>query len=187
MLRRLADDGFASWILAETRRARDRVQALRDQYPAAEQAELAQRLVDEKKKWATTGGAVSGLFGLVTLPADYALVAYLQLSLIVDLAVLCGRNLKSGRAREEVFAILLAANGATKTASRASPKAVARVTERVLAARGLRVFGRLLPLLAAPLTAALNNRDLQLVAEEALRTYRALPRALGARRTGSTG
>lgn len=179
MIRRFAEDRWARWILFEMGRSRVRVRELRDKYPTAPMREYAQRLIDDKKKWASTGGAVSGLFGLITLPADLALVAYLQLSLIVDLAVLNGRNLKSARAREEVLSIFTAANSMSGTASRASPKALSRLAERFLAAKGLRLLGRFFPLVAAPVTAALNNRDLQIAGDEALRLYLVIPRALG--------
>jgi hypothetical protein len=182
MIRRLAQTQFEGWVLSEVGRSRDRVRDLRSQYPSASQRELANRLIEAKKKWAATGGAVSGLFGLISLPADLALVAYLQISLIVDLAVLCNRNVKSTRARSEILEIFAAANTTVGIASRASPKATARVAERILAARGFRLLGRTFPLVAAPLTVVMNNRDLEKAAEEALRYYSVIPLALGGRR-----
>ncbi len=178
MLWEMAEERFSGWLLVEVGRSRERVRELKGRYPSAPARELAQRLIDGKKKWAATGGAMSGLFGLLTLPADLALVAYLQMSLIVDLAVLCGRNVKSARARQEMLDIFHDAGSASSTASRASPKAAARLAERLFSARGLTLLGRALPLLAAPLTAALNNRDLQLVGEEAMRAYEVIPRAV---------
>lgn len=183
MLRRFAEERFAQWILGEIERARERVRDIREQYPSAPLPELAQHLIDEKKKLASTGGAVSGLFGLATLPADLAFISWLQLSLIVDLAVLCGRNLKSPRARQEVLEIFLAASSASRTASRASPKAVVRLTERFFTVRGLRLFGRAVPVVAAPLTVAFNNRDIQKAGDEALRTYSIIPTILNERRS----
>lgn len=182
IVRDLAGRGLETWLLAETRRSRDRVRELRERYPSAQLPELASRLVDEKKKWASAGGALAGLFGMAALPADLALVAWLQLSLIVDLAVLCGRNLKSRRARAELLDIFREANDAARTASRASPMALARLGERLLAARGLRVLGRALPVVAAPVAAVLNNRDIQKAGDEALRVYAHFPKVLAARR-----
>lgn len=170
---------FTDWVLAETARARSRVRELKDRYPSAPASEHAQRLIDDKKRWAATGGAVSGVFGLLTLPADLALVSYLQLSLIVEIAVLHDRHLKSAGARRELLQIFFAGNTAARAASRASPKAAARIAERLLAAKGMRFLSRLLPVLSVPLTAALNHRDLDKVGEEALRHYRFIPRALG--------
>lgn len=182
MFRRFADDRFADWVLSELTRSRERIRGIQERYPSAPLAEQAQRLIDEKKRWASTGGALSGIFGLATIPADLAMVAYLQLSLIVDVAVLCGRNLKSAPARDEVLRIFLAASNASRTASRASPKAVARLTERILTAKGLRLLGRAVPLVAAPVSALLNNRDLQKAGDEALRAYSLIPQAVRERR-----
>lgn len=178
MLRKFADDRLAQWLLAETARARLRVRDVRDRYPSAPIAEHAQRLLDEKKKWASSGGLVSGLFGIVTLPFDFALVGYLQLSLIIDLAILNDRHLKSTSARRELFQILLAANAVSETQAVASPRALARLTERLLAKKGMRFLGKLMPVVAAPITAALNNRSLERASEEAMRFYRYIPRAL---------
>lgn len=181
MLRQIADDRFADWVLDEVARSKERVRELREKYPSAPPHELAQRLIDEKKRWAATAGAVSGLFGLVTLPADLALVAYLQMSLIVDIAVLCGRNVKSATARRELLDVFTAANTAAATASRASPKALSRLAERLLTAKGLRVVGRVFPVVAAPVLAAINHRDLEKAGEEAMRCFSVFPKAMGGR------
>src|SRR4051794_23603623 len=93
-----AKDRLQRFYLDELSRARRRVDELRDKYPSASTPEMVQRLVDSKKTWAGTGGAVSGLFGLFSLPADIALVTALQLSLIMEIALLHRVNLKSDRA-----------------------------------------------------------------------------------------
>jgi hypothetical protein len=182
MIRQFAEDRFEGWLLGEVRRSRERIRELQTTFPSASTLELANRLIDVKKRWAMTGGAVSGLFGLFSLPADLAFVSYLQMSIIVDVAVLCGRNVKSARARTELLSVFNHANSAVNVASRASPKASARIAERFLAARGFRFFGRAFPLLAAPVTVALNNRDLEKAAEEAMRYYSVIPKALVAKR-----
>lgn len=178
MLKKFADDRLAQWILSETARARLRVRDVRERYPSAPLGEQAQRLLDEKKKWASSGGLISGVFGLMTLPFDFALVGYLQLSLIIDLAILNDRHLKSTAARRELFQILLAANTVAETQAAASPRALSRLAERLLAKKGMRFLGKLMPVVAAPITAALNNRSLERASEEAMRFYRYIPRAL---------
>lgn len=183
MLRRLAEDRFAAWLLVELERARLRVRELRNKYPSAPLTEQAQRLIDDKKRVATTGGAIGGMFGFATIPAELALVAYLQLSLIVDLAVLCGRNLKSARARRELWDVFVAAQESAREPDLASRRATSRLGERLLSTRGLRMF-RAVPVLGGPVTAAINGRDLQKVGEEAMRAYAVIPRALSEKRLG---
>jgi uncharacterized protein (DUF697 family) len=145
---------------------------------------MAQRLIDGKKSWAATGGAVSGLFGLISLPADIALVTALQLSLIMEIALLHRVNLKSERARQEVLDLLGYANGADqlRVGMRAGPKLVARVAQVLLARKGLITLGRALPVLAAPLSAHINSRDIQRAGEAAHRYYGTMARLPAKRR-----
>ena len=90
-------------------------------------------------------------------------------------------KLKSDRARTEIFEVLGYSNGAdtVNLASRAGPKLFARVAEMVLTKRGLASLGRVLPVVAAPVSAWLNNKDIQRAGDAAVRYYgtlRQLPR-----------
>jgi hypothetical protein len=181
VLPQLAKERLGKLYLDEIGRARRRVDDLRSRYPSAQPQEVAQRLIDSKKTWASTGGAVSGLFGLVSVPADIAFVTALQLSLIMEIALVFKANLKSDRARTEVFEVLGYSNGAdtVNLASRAGPKLLARFAEMMLTKRGLASLGRALPVVAAPVSAYLNNKDIQRAGEAAVRYYgtlRQLPR-----------
>ncbi len=171
----------------EIGRCRSRVDELRGKYPAARTPELAQRLTDSKKTWASTGGAISGLFGLALVPADLAFVTVLQLTLIMEIAVLHKVNLKSDRAQNEVFEVLGYSNGAdtVNLAGRAGPKLIARIAEKALTKRGLAQLGRAVPVIASPVVAWLNHRDLQRAGEAALRFYGTI-RQLPSRRAATS-
>ena len=173
--------------VGEIGRCRKRVDELRGKYPSATAQELAQRLTDTKKTWASTGGAISGLFGLALVPADLVFVTVLQLTLIMEIALLHKVNLKSDRARDEVFEVLGYSNGAdtVNLAGRAGPKVVARVAEKVLTKRGLAQLGRVVPVLASPVVAYLNNRDLQRAGQAAMRFYGTIRQLPSRRRTAS--
>jgi hypothetical protein len=180
MIRGIAKERLEQLYLDELVRARRRVDELRERYPSASSHELTQRLIDPKKTWAGAGGAISGLFGLVSVPADLALVTALQLSLIIEVALLHKVNLKSGRARGEVFDVLGYSNGAdtVNLASRVGPKLLGKLVQRLLSRGGLETLGRAVPILAAPLTAHLNSRDIQragLAAQRFYGTMRRLP------------
>jgi len=159
--------------VGEIARCRSRVEDVRERYPSALPPELAQRLTDTKKTWASTGGAISGLFGLALVPADLAFVTVLQLTLIMEIALVYKVNLKSTRARDEIFEVLGYSNGADTVnfAGRAGPKLLARIAEKALTKRGLAQLGRAVPVVASPVVAYLNNRDLQRAGEAALRFY----------------
>ncbi|MBS2025410.1 MAG: EcsC family protein [Deltaproteobacteria bacterium] len=166
-------DKLSQLYLDEIGRARARVDELREKYPSADTPEMCRRLIDSKKAWASAGGALSGLFGWITLPADLAFVAVLQLSLIMEVALLHKVNLKSDRAREEVLEVLGYSNGADSLnlASRSAPKILARFATRFFTKRGLVGVTRAVPVISAPISAALNNRDIQRAGEAALRYY----------------
>ena len=74
------------------------------------------------------------------MPADLAFVTVLQLTLIMEIALLHKVNLKSERARGEVFEVLGYSNGAdtVNLAGRAGPKLIARIAEKALTKRDRR-------------------------------------------------
>ncbi|GAC1541383.1 MAG: hypothetical protein NVS2B9_08420 [Myxococcales bacterium] len=180
MIAGLARERLAQLYLDEISRARKRVDDLRARYPSAGAPELVQRLIDSKKTWASASGAISGLFGLASLPADLALVTALQLALIMEVALLHKVNLKSGRARDEVLEVLGYCNGAdtVNLASRVGPKLLGKIAQRLLTRGGLETLGRAIPIVAAPVVAHFNNRDIQragLAAQRFYGTMRSLP------------
>jgi uncharacterized protein (DUF697 family) len=182
-LKKLANQRLSDVVLTSVARSRRRVTALIRRYPSAQQRELAQRLIDTKKEIASMVGGVSGVFGLVSLPADLLVMSWLQIVLLVDIATLYGVNLKSPRARRELLDLFAYANGLGPL-QRAGPKVLGRVAGKLLERSGLETFGRALPLVAAPVTAYLNNRHIQSVGDQAMRYYRGFRKAHEKRRTG---
>jgi hypothetical protein len=174
-LRELAFRRLDDVILAEMERARPRVRELRKRYPEADPRTLCQRLIDAKKAYAGTGGMVTGLFGLVALPADLVLVTYLQVSLIVEIALVHRVYLKSRRGQQEVLEILGRGNGVGPIL-RSSPPVLARIALIVIRRRGIPLLGRAVPLVSVPVSAWLNNRDIQNVGDEAMRHFGTLRR-----------
>ena len=77
-LKALANAQLSNLIVSEVGRAKARIAELKRVYPSASVAELAERLTDAKKSVAGTSGAVSGIFGLVSVPLDLVLIAYLH-------------------------------------------------------------------------------------------------------------
>jgi hypothetical protein len=110
-LRKLANTRVNDLVLKELARSKERVSDLEKSYPSADHREKAQRLIDGKKAIAGTVGGVSGVFGLVSVPADLLVMTYLQVVLLVDIATLYKANLKSERGRTELMDVLGYANG----------------------------------------------------------------------------
>lgn len=164
------------WLLAELGRARERLVELRRAHPDAGEADLAQRLIDGKKLQAARGGAVTGLFGLAAIPADAALLGYLQLTLAIELAVLYGVNLKAPGGRRELLELLGWEHGATTSLRLVVPALAARAGRELLRRSAWRAIGRTVPVLAAPLTAWVNHHEIQRLGDAAVLSFGAFRR-----------
>ncbi len=129
--------------------------------------------IESAKGLASLSGSVSGVFGLVSVPADLVVMAWLQIRMLADIATAYGVDLRFRRARTELLGVLGEANGVGPL-QRSGPKVLGRVAA-VLAERGGFVsLGRAMPLVAAPVTAWLNNHHIQMVGEAALAAVRRL-------------
>src|SRR5262249_42993972 len=93
-LKKLAGTKRSDLVEQELPRSRKRVLEMEQRYPSAPMRERAQRLIDEKKHVASMSGGITGVFGLVGLPFDLTVMAWLQLTLLVDMATLYKVNLK---------------------------------------------------------------------------------------------
>jgi hypothetical protein len=175
-LKKLGSVKLSDLVLQETARARVRVADLEKRYPNAGPKELAQRLIDEKKNLASMVGGVSGVFGLVAVPADLLFMTYIQIILLTDVATLYKVNLKSDRARGEMLDLFGYANGLGPL-HRVGPKVMGKLAALMLEKGGLHTLGRAMPLVAAPVTAYFNNQHIQRVGEQAVRFYEGFDKA----------
>lgn len=175
-LKKLAGAKLSDVVLQEIARSRTRVAELEKRFPSAAPKELAQHLIEGKKALASMAGGVSGVFGLISVPADMVFMAWLQIILLVDVATLYKVNLKSERSRGELLDLLGYANGLGPL-QRSSPKVLGSLAARLLAKGGLPTLGRAMPLVAAPITAYLNNQHIQAVGDQALRFYEGFDKA----------
>ncbi|MDY7232269.1 hypothetical protein [Hyalangium rubrum] len=175
-LKKLAGAKLSDVVLQELGRSRVRITDLEKRYPSAGPKELAQHLIDGKKAMAGMVGGVSGVFGLISVPADLVFMSWLQIILLVDVATLYKVNLKSARARGELLDLFGYANGLGPM-QRSSPKVLGGLAAKLLVKGGLPTLGRAMPLVAAPVTAYLNNQHIQAVGEQALRFYEGFDKA----------
>jgi hypothetical protein len=175
-LKKLANKRLSDVVEAEAVRARVRVKVLSERFPSADAKEIAHRLIESKKAVASMVGGVSGVFGLASVPADLLVMAWLQIVLLTEIATDFKVNLKTERARGELLDLFGYANGIGPL-QRAGPKVMGKLVGTLLERGGLETFGRALPLVAAPVTAYLNNRHIQDVGEEAIRFYAGFDKA----------
>ncbi len=175
-VKQLAGARLSDLVLQEIARSRSRIADLEKRYPSASTKELAQHLIDGKKAMAGMAGGISGIFGLISVPADLVFMSWLQIILLVDVATLYKVNLKSARARGELLDLFGYANGLGPL-RRSSPKVLGGLAASLLVKGGLPTLGRAMPLVAAPITAYLNNQHIQTVGEQAVRFYEGFDKA----------
>jgi uncharacterized protein (DUF697 family) len=175
-VKKLAGAKLSDIVLQEIARSRVRIDELQKRYPSAGPKELAQHLIDGKKALAGMAGGISGVFGLISVPADMVFMSWLQIILLVDVATVYKANLKSERARAELLDLFGYANG-LGSLQRSSPKVLGGLAARLAVKGGLPTLGRALPLVAAPITAYLNNQHIQSVGEQAVRFYEGFDKA----------
>ena len=183
-VKRLASLRMEDVVGLEAKRARSRVRALRERYPSAGPREIGQHVIDSTKGLASLSGSVSGVFGLVSVPADLVVMAWLQIRMLADIATAYGVDLRFRRARTELLGVLGEANGVGPL-QRSGPKVVGKVAAVLAEKGGFASLGRAMPLVAAPVTAWLNNHHVQIVGEAALRRYDGFVRAAAKTRAAS--
>ncbi|HEX8536629.1 MAG TPA: EcsC family protein [Cystobacter sp.] len=183
-LKKLADTKLTDLVQQEVPRARKRVLELEQRYPSASVRERAQRLVDEKKHVASMTGGIFGAFGLVGLPMDLTVMAWLQLTLLVDVATLYKVNLKGTHALNELLDLYGYTTG-VGTLQRSGPRVLGKVAEVLLKKGGMQTLGRAMPLVAGPVTAYLNHQHIQKVGDNAVRFYEGFHKAHAKTRAAS--
>lgn len=169
-IKKLAGRRLTDLISSEAKRAKVKLEDLEQRYPSAGPRELAQRMIDGKKNFASMVGGVSGIFGVVTVPADLLVMVYLQIALLAEIATLYKVNLKGEAAQKELLDLFGYANGIGPV-QRASPKVLGKLVALLLAKGGLESIGKAMPLVAAPISAYLNNQHIQAVGDHAVRHY----------------
>lgn len=169
-LKSLANERLSDLIDKEAVRARTSLEDLQQRYPSAGPRELSQRYIDSRKQAASVLGGVTGVFGAVTVPVDLVGMVYLQLALLVEIGTVFKADFKNERGKKDVLDLFGYANGIGPI-QRASPKVLGSLAAMVLTKTGLKALGRAMPLVAAPISAYLNNQHVQRVGDSAIRHY----------------
>ncbi|MBL9038205.1 MAG: hypothetical protein JNG84_06825 [Archangium sp.] len=169
-VKRLAGARVDRILERESVRARTALEVMKQRYPSAGNRELSQRFIDDKKQLAGMVGGVTGIFGVASVPFDLVSMAYLQLSLLVEVATVFKADVKTEHGRAELLDVFGEANGIGPLA-RASPRVLGSLAGLLLRSGGLAGLGRVVPLVAVPISAYLNNRHVQRVGDAAVRHY----------------
>ena len=157
-------------IQQERQRARMHIELIRRAEPIASNDRIANVILERWTKVASVEGGITGAFGLVGVPLNFLLVAYFQLALVVSIAEAYGVHLDGEAGEDALLSVIGKAHG-IEDIVRASPRILGAIAKALAIKHGLGMLGRLVPLVAAPLSAKLNERDMGRIGSEALRRF----------------
>ena len=136
--------------------------------------ELSRRAIDRTKRRATTLGGTTGMLGLVGLPVDVLGMLYLQLELLVEVAAIYDVDLQGEGARSELLNLFASSSG-LGLVGRPGTLALGKLAAMLLARGGFSRLSRAVPLISAPISAAINRRHVEAVGEAAIRHHESWP------------
>ncbi|MBI4816805.1 MAG: hypothetical protein HY791_11135 [Deltaproteobacteria bacterium] len=157
-------------IDAERARARAHIAFVRKGEPTASADRIAEVIA---RRWITVSGVeggITGAVGFVGVPLNILLLTYCQIALIVSIAECYGVALEGDAGEEALLEVLGRAHGGGDVL-RASPRVLGSIAKAIALRHGMKSLGRLVPILASPIAARLNERDMEKLAELALRRF----------------
>jgi hypothetical protein len=163
--RRLSD-----LIREERPRGRFHVQLIRNDEPEASDDRVAQVLLQRWSRVAAVEGGLTGAAGLFGVPLNWVLFTYCQVALTVSIAEAYGRVLEGPSGEDAVLDVIGRSHG-VQGLVRASPRVLGALARSLALRQGLSSIGRLVPLVAVPISARLNHRGLERTGREALRRF----------------
>lgn len=157
-------------IADERRRAQLHIALIRRGEPAVSADRLANLLIERWMKVASVEGGLTGALGLFGVPINLVLFVYCEIALIVSVAEAYDTVLEGELGEEAVLGVLGRAHG-MEDVLRSSPRVLGAIARTIALRHGFGSLGRLVPLLAAPIAAKLNERDMERLGGEALRRF----------------
>ncbi|MEM1026380.1 MAG: hypothetical protein AAGJ19_22105 [Myxococcota bacterium] len=168
-----ARQSLQSLIEEEQRRAELHMQLIRSLEPQASKDRVAHVMIQRWVTVAAVEGGLTGAAGVFGIPLNWILFTYCQVAVTVSVATAYGAKLEGRAGRDAVLQTIGCAHGLGEMV-RASPRILGALARRLALRRGLGMLGRWVPVVAAPIGARLNQRDLQKTGDEALRRFGAV-------------
>jgi hypothetical protein len=157
-------------IAQERKRAQLHIQLIRQTEPTASNDRIAHLMVDRWSKVAAVEGGITGALGILGVPVNFILFAYFQLALIVSVAEAYHVSLEGEQGEDAVLYVLGRVHG-IEDLVRAGPRVLGALAKALAIKHGLGTLGRLVPMIAAPISAKLNEREMNQVGNEAMRRF----------------
>lgn len=167
--REAAEKRLRDLIRDERRRAQFHIDLIKRDVPY-ENDRVAQIALARWVKVAQIEGGATGALGWIGVPLDAVLFTYFQLAMIVTVAEAYGAPLEGKEGEDAVLGVLGRAHG-VEDVLRASPRVVGAIARAIAIKHGLGSLGKLVPFVAAPIAARINEKGMIRTGQEALRTF----------------
>ena len=157
-------------IAQERKRSQFHIDLIRRTEPSASRDRLAHVMLDRWTTLAKVEGGVTGVLGFLGVPLNLLAFAYCQLAVTVSIAEAYGIELRGESGEEALIDVIGRVHG-IEDLIRTSPRVLGALARALAIRHGLGTLGRLVPLLAAPVSAKLNEREMRRVGEAAMRRF----------------
>ena len=157
-------------IQEERKRAQWHIDLIKRSEPYASKDRVAHLILERWRRVAMVEGGVTGAFGLAGVPLNLLLFAYCQLAVVVSIAETYGVALEGEAGEAALLEVIGRAHG-IEDLVRASPRVLGALARALAVRHGLGTIGRMVPVVASPISAELNRRELQRTGREALRRF----------------
>ena len=157
-------------IQSERRRAQWHIDLIKNVEPYASKDRVARLILERWRGVATVEGGLTGAFGLLGVPANLLFFAYCQLAVVVSIAEAYGVALDGEAGEKALLEVIGRAHGVDDLV-RASPRVLGALARALAVRHGLGTLGRMVPMVAAPISARMNRVELERTGTEALRRF----------------
>ena len=169
-LKKYAQTSLAELIRQEKRRAQIHIKIIRYTEPDASSDRLSEIMLSRWTKLASIEGGMTGAAGVLGIPTNLLLFSYCQLAAAVSVAEAYNYSLE-GRAGEDAILALLGDVHGINDLVRSGPRVFGALAKTIALRHSLPALGRAIPLVAAPISAKLNERDMRRLGREARRIF----------------
>lgn len=157
-------------IEQERKRAQFHIDLIRRTEPQASKDRLANVLLERWTTVAKVEGGMTGVLGFLGVPLNLLLFAYCQIAVTVSIAEAYGIELRGDGGEEALVDVIGRVHG-IEDVIRSGPRVLGALARALAIRHGLGAVGRLVPLLAAPVSAKLNEREMRRVGQAAMQRF----------------
>lgn len=154
----------------ERLRAQAHIGIIRKSEPKASADRLANVMLERWVKAAAVEGGITGAIGFAGVPINLLVFTYMQVAVVVSIAEAYDTPLEGEPGEDALIEVIGRAHG-IEDVLRSTPRVLGALARVYAVRHGFGSLGRLVPLIASPIAAKINERDMQRLGFEAQRRF----------------